>query len=243
MKGFGIAPNELFRRRVLAQSARYFNSIRGRPLFSWRRIGCPCAVGTQTLIFQLRSMGTESLKELRYRLPYLNNVEDVEKYRSGGFHPIHLGDALKGGRYRVLHKLGYGGFSTVWLARDENQNRLVSLKVLTADASRQPTELQLLRHLDEHAQASPWRGNIIAALDDFTIDGPNGTHLCYVSQPGGPSLSAISDSPGEVAGTRRLRAPLARKLTRQLAKAVSFIHDVGIVHGGTLSGGGSEIAC
>ncbi|KAL9129215.1 MAG: hypothetical protein Q9217_002284 [Psora testacea] len=176
-------------------------------------------------------MGTEASKELRYRLPRLNNVEDVEKYRNGGFHPIHLGDALKGGRYRVLHKLGYGGFSTVWLARDENHNRLVSLKVLTADASRQPTELKLLRHLDEHAQNNPWRGNIIAIVDDFTIDGPNGRHLCYVSQPGGPSLSAISDSPGEIAGTRRLRAPLARKLARQLAKAVSFIHDVGIVHG------------
>lgn len=228
---------------ILAQLARYFNSVRGGHLFSRRHDGCPCAVGIQTPIFQRRSMGTESSKELRYRLPHLNNVEDVEKYRSGGFHPIHLGDALKGGRYHVLHKLGYGGFSTVWLARDENQNRLVSLKVLTADASRQPTELKLLRHLDEHAQNNPWRGNIIATVDDFTIDGPNGTHLCYVSQPGGPSLSAISDSPGEIAGTRRLRAPLARKLARQLAKAVSLIHDVGIVHGGTLSDGEGETAC
>ena len=230
-----------FVRDILAQPARYFNSVRGGHLFSKRRVGSPCAVGIQTPIFQRRSMGTESSKELRYRLPHLNNVEDVENYRSGGFHPIHLGDTLKGGRYRVLHKLGYGGFSTVWLARDENQNRLVSLKVLTADASRKRTELKLLRHLDEHAQANPWRGNIIVILDDFTTDGPNGTHLCYVSQPGGPSLSAISDSPGEIAGTRRLRAPLAHKLARQLAKAVSSIHDVGIVHGGALSGGESEM--
>ena len=188
-------------------------------------------------------MGTKSSKKLRYRPPRLNNVEDVEKYRTGGLHPIHLGEALKDGRYHILHKLGYGGFSTVWLARDETRNRLVSLKVLTADASRQPMELKLLRHLDEHAQNNPWRGNIIATEDDFTIDGPNGTHLCYVSQPGGPSLSAISDSPGEIAGTRRLRAPLARKLARQLAKTVSLIHNVGIVHGGTLSDGDGETAC
>ncbi len=228
---------------IHAQLARYFNSVRGGHLFSSRHVGSPCAVGIHTLILQRRSMGTELSKELRYRLPHLDNVEDVEKYRSGGFHPIHLGDALKGGRYRVLHKLGYGGFSTVWLARDENQDRLVSLKVLTADASRQPTELKLLRHLDDHAQANPWRGNIISTLDNFTIDGPNGTHLCSVSRPGGPSLSAISDSPGEIAGTRRLRAPLARKLARQLAKAVSLIHDVGFVHGGRLVGGGSETSC
>ena len=182
-------------------------------------------------------MAAKSPTELRYRRPYLDNVEDIEKYRRGGFHPIHLGDCLKGGRYCILHKLGYGGFSTVWLARDEYQDRLVSLKVITAEASQQQKELRLLRHLDEHVQADPWRGSIIATLDDFIIDGPNGTHLCYVSQPGGPNLSAISDSPGEIAGTRRLRAPLARKISRQLAKAVSMMHDVGIVHGGTLNVG------
>ena len=232
-----------FVRDTLAHPPRSFNSVRGSQLFQSRRVGSPCAVGIHTPISQRRSMAAESSKELRYRLPHLNNVEDVERYRSGGFHPIHLGDTLKGGRYRVLHKLGHGGFSTVWLARDENQNRLVSLKVLTAEASRQPKELKLLRHLDKHAPANPWRGNIIATLDDFTIDGPNGTHFCYISQPGGPSLSAISDSPGEIAGTRRLRAPLARKLARQLAKAVSFMHDIGIVHGGALNGRGTESIC
>lgn len=225
-----------FVRDTLAQPSRYLNSVRGGLLFSRRRIGTPCTLGIRTWISRRRSMVTESSKELQYQLPHLDKVEDVEKYRSGGFHPIHLGDTFKGGRYHVLHKIGYGGFSTVWLARDENQNKLVSLKVLTADASRQSTELELLRHLHEDAQASSGCGNIIASLDDFTIDGPNGTHLCYASQPGGPSLSTISDSPGEIAGTHRLRAPLARKLARQLAKAVSCIHDVGIVHGGTLSG-------
>lgn len=228
---------------ILSQRARCFNSVCQDHLFSKRRVGSPCAVDIQTLISQFRSMGTEPSKKLRYRLPHLNDVEDVEKYKRGGFHPVHLGNTLKDGRYRVLHKLGYGGFSTVWLAHDEDQDRLVSLKVLTADASRQPTELKLLRHLDENLQANPWRSNIICSLDDFTIDGPNGTHLCYVSQPGGPSLSAISDSPGEIAGTRRLRAPLARKLAQQLAKAVSLLHDVGVVHGGTLSSGESEAAC
>ncbi|KAK4982675.1 hypothetical protein LTR50_007636 [Elasticomyces elasticus] len=181
-----------------------------------------------------RSIATKPPKELRYRRPYLNNVEDVEKYRSGGYHPIHLGDVLKGGRYLVLHKSGHGGFSTVWLARDQYQDKLVSLKVLTAEASRNPTELKLLRYLDEHAHGNPCRSSIIATLDDFTINGPNGMHLCYVSQPGDPSLSAISDSPGEVAGTRRLRASLARTLSRQLVEAVSFMHSIDVVHGGTL---------
>jgi serine/threonine-protein kinase SRPK3 len=45
--------------------------------------------------------------------------EPVSKYRPGGFHPVRLGDTFKGGRYTIHHKLGWGGFSTVWLAKDK----------------------------------------------------------------------------------------------------------------------------
>jgi hypothetical protein len=45
-------------------------------------------------------------------------TEWIESYHPGGLHPVHLGDTLDEGRYRILRKLGYGAFSTVWLARD-----------------------------------------------------------------------------------------------------------------------------
>lgn len=45
--------------------------------------------------------------------------EWAESYRPGGFHPVNLGDSFKDGQYRVIRKLGYGSFSTVWLARDK----------------------------------------------------------------------------------------------------------------------------
>jgi hypothetical protein len=31
---------------------------------------------------------------------------------------VSLGNKFKDGRYQIYHKLGWGGFSTVWLARD-----------------------------------------------------------------------------------------------------------------------------
>ena len=45
-------------------------------------------------------------------------TEDMELYRPGLLCPIHFGDLLKGSRYRILRKLGYGVYSTVWLAVD-----------------------------------------------------------------------------------------------------------------------------
>lgn len=49
----------------------------------------------------------------------LYNQEDISKYNPGGFHPVCLGDTFKDGRYQVHHKLGWGGYSTVWLAKDK----------------------------------------------------------------------------------------------------------------------------
>ena len=55
--------------------------------------------------------------------------EDLANYRPCGLHPVLLGDILpkpgtcvneeaKPPRYRIAQKLGFGAFSTVWLARD-----------------------------------------------------------------------------------------------------------------------------
>ena len=44
-------------------------------------------------------------------------LESLDRYRPGGYHPVHIGDVYDE-KYRVLHKLGYGSHSTVWFARD-----------------------------------------------------------------------------------------------------------------------------
>jgi len=44
--------------------------------------------------------------------------EDLEDYCQGGYHPVHIGDTFSGGRYTIVRKLGWGHFSTVWLAKD-----------------------------------------------------------------------------------------------------------------------------
>ena len=48
----------------------------------------------------------------------LETEERFSKYRLGGYHPVCLGDTFKNGRYKIHHKIGFGAYSTVWLAKD-----------------------------------------------------------------------------------------------------------------------------
>lgn len=48
----------------------------------------------------------------------LSTQENVWRHRLGGFHPVCLGDTFKDDRCDIRHKLGFGGSSTVWLAKD-----------------------------------------------------------------------------------------------------------------------------
>jgi serine/threonine-protein kinase SRPK3 len=54
------------------------------------------------------------------------DLEDFENYTTGGFHPIIIGDSFQNGRYKIVHKLGFGGYSTIWLTRDRELNRYVA---------------------------------------------------------------------------------------------------------------------
>lgn len=54
--------------------------------------------------------------------------EGIADYKIGGYHPVHLGEVLID-RYIILQKLGWGHFSTVWLARDIKFETFVALKV------------------------------------------------------------------------------------------------------------------
>jgi hypothetical protein len=62
---------------------------------------------------------------------FCDDDEDISRYRPGEYHPVKLGDCFSSfpvdhlsnpsslaPRYRVLHKLGYGSYATIWLARD-----------------------------------------------------------------------------------------------------------------------------
>lgn len=66
-----------------------------------------------------QSPQTYNVEDEMYRFePVYADAEFSGDYVRGGFHPVHLGDTFDN-RYRVLRKLGFGAYSTSWLAKDE----------------------------------------------------------------------------------------------------------------------------
>ena len=70
--------------------------------------------------------------------------EDRNLYRPGGFHPVHLGDIFHY-RYEVLRKLGYGGYSTVWLVKDQRWDDYVIVLLITFSDYLNSSELAATR--------------------------------------------------------------------------------------------------
>ncbi|PNS14830.1 hypothetical protein CAC42_2059 [Sphaceloma murrayae] len=155
-------------------------------------------------------------------------AESLKRYQPGGYHPIRIGDSFRHDRYRIDHKLGWGGYSTVWLATDTREDRLVALKILSADQERDSHETVILDRLGrEDPSASPLRPSPRYLLDYFTLHGPNGSHSCLVTPVGGTSVQMLCSR----FHSERLPGWMAWELSRQLVEAVAHMHSVGIVHG------------
>jgi eukaryotic-like serine/threonine-protein kinase len=68
------------------------------------------------------------------------------------------------GRYRLESKLGSGGMSTVYLARDETLERWVAVKVLHREISDQPDQIERFRR-EARAVAQVSHPNVVAVID------------------------------------------------------------------------------
>ncbi|KAH7354371.1 kinase-like domain-containing protein [Plectosphaerella cucumerina] len=159
---------------------------------------------------------------------YIDGVEHLSDYRPGGHHPVHIDDRLEN-RYRIVHKLGHGTFSTAWLAIDDKTSKYVAVKVGTADADF--AEANVLIQLKEGASSaanSKDRPPLIpTVLDRFHFTGPNGTHPCLVTLPARCSLREAK----EASGSCLFQLDVARSLAVQLVMAVSIVHAKGYAHG------------
>lgn len=170
------------------------------------------------------------LEPSRVKYKFVEEVERPEYYVPGGYHPVMLGDIFCSGRYKIAHKLGFGRSATTWLAEDTDKDRLVALKISTAQSADRTHEMEMLLRLAKAESNLPGKAIVQNILDSFTISGPNGTHRCLVTDALRLNINEVKEYPYH----RLLHLSPARAIAAQLVLGVQFTHSQGIVHGGTL---------
>ncbi|XP_045912338.1 SRSF protein kinase 1a isoform X5 [Micropterus dolomieu] len=148
--------------------------------------------------------------------------EDPNDYCKGGYHHVKVGD-LYNGKYHVIRKLGWGHFSTVWLAWDIQVKRFVAMKVVKSAEHYTETavdEIKLLRSVRNSDPNDPNREMVVQLLDDFKISGVNGTHVCMVFEVlGHHLLKWIIKS-----NYQGLPLPCVKSIVRQVLQGLDYLH-------------------
>ncbi|KAI0160457.1 kinase-like domain-containing protein [Xylariaceae sp. FL1272] len=166
--------------------------------------------------------------------PYgMDDLENVQKYNKGGYHPVQLGDMLNC-RYEVVHKLGSGGFGIVWLCLDIVHKAWRAVKILTADESATTLEPQIYAHLLNQASGEEIRKNhILIPFSQFWIEGPNGRHLCLVLPVVGGQVDYWTSLQPFHEDEKQMDQQLVRTkpVCRQIVQSVRFLHKNGVCHG------------
>ncbi|XP_041083747.1 SRSF protein kinase 1-like isoform X1 [Polyodon spathula] len=148
--------------------------------------------------------------------------EDPNDYCKGGYHHVKIGD-LFNGRYHVIRKLGWGHFSTVWLAWDIQGKRFVAMKVVKSAEHYTETaldEIKLLSSVRNTDPNDPNREMVVQLLDDFKISGVNGTHVCMVFEVlGHHLLKWIIKS-----NYQGLPIPCVKSIIKQVLQGLDYLH-------------------
>ena len=124
------------------------------------------------------------------------------------------------GRYRLISRLGAGGMSNVYLARHVLIDRLVAVKTLRRDLSRDPVQRD--RFIREARAVNRINHENIVEITDFGETDDGLVYLVMEYVPGEPLLDALSEAP--FAPCRALH------VAEQIAGALGRAHQMGVVH-------------
>lgn len=152
--------------------------------------------------------------------------ERRKEYRKGGYHPVTVGE-LYSGRYRVVHKLGWGYFSTVWLVYDYETETFQAMKIQkSAEHYREAAfdEIKLLSQIsggNEDAEICCCRLH-----DYFEHTGPHGVHVAMVFDVLGENLLSLI----ERYDYKGIPIPIVKAIARQVLMGLHHIHTLNIIH-------------
>ncbi len=177
--------------------------------------------------------------------------EGLSEYKISGYHPVHIGEILLN-RYIILQKLGWGNFSTTWMALDTKHKNYVAIKIQKSaqqNINAAYDEVEILTEIEKHINDEDWikalkkyweddperikKGNIkdhtqiLHLLNSFIYHGQNGKHFCLVFEIMGMSLADIIKK----FNCKGIPLSYVRIITKQILIGLDYLHRFcGIIH-------------
>tara|TARA_B110000908_G_C10261947_1_gene460007 strand:+ start:1939 stop:3180 length:1242 start_codon:yes stop_codon:yes gene_type:complete len=148
--------------------------------------------------------------------------EPLSQYKLGGYYPVSIGE-LFNNRYRIIKKLGWGVFSTVWLVYDYQEVEV--FKVLKIQRADETATEAANDEIDIVKKVQPEYGCHL--IEDFTQESIFGVHLVLVFHLCGENLlSSI-----RIFRYNGLPPKVVKKIAKQLLLSLIHIHEtVKVVH-------------
>ena len=123
-------------------------------------------------------------------------------------------------RYCSVKRLGVGAFAQVWQCKDLKTGGQVAVKVLKSDSfvrEMGEEEADLLQKLVKSGKEE-----LLIFLDQFWKNGPNGRHLCLVTELCGPCLLDVLPENGMCLSN-------VKQVVGQVLAGLEFLHLKGII--------------
>ena len=187
---------------------------------------------------------TKQVNSPRYTDSDNSEDEGLSSYKVNGYHPVHIGEVLLE-RYIIMQKLGYGHFSTAWLALDTKFGNYVAIKIQKSaqqyiDAAYD--EVEILQELGKHNFDKEWiaslreyykddkdkladietaeNSKVVQLLNSFIYHGQNGRHFCMVFEIVGVTLLELIKR----YNYKGIPLPYIRIITKQILIGLDFLH-------------------
>jgi serine/threonine-protein kinase SRPK3 len=179
---------------------------------------------------------------------YAEDEETHVCYCLGGYHRVTIGDVCTGTsgsikkKYKIEKKLGFGRYSTVWLAsifvNDETPaTEFVALKIQKSaytylKAAKKEIHIASIIN-DKKQEMKREKGesdevHVIEMIDNFKIQGSHGTHYVLVYKLMGRNVETLLD----LRDYEGFDIPHVKHMARQMLQGLAFINDeCGIIHG------------
>jgi serine/threonine protein kinase len=193
---------------------------------------------------QIKYYNTKQVNSPQYTDSDNSEDEGLSDYKVNGYHPVHIGEVLLE-RYIIMQKLGYGHFSTAWLALDTKFGNYVAIKIQKAaqqyiDAAYD--EVEILQELAKHNFDKEWikslkeyykddsekladietteNSKVVQLLNSFIYHGQNGRHFCMVFEIVGVTLLELIKR----YNYKGIPLPYIRIITKQILIGLDFLH-------------------